>query len=32
MFDGPINVPLWNYYEIDVFLCWVWTLEIEFFF
>ena len=32
MFDRPIDVPMRNYCEIDVFLWWVWNLEIKFFF
>ena len=26
MFDELVDVPMKNYCEIDVFLCWVWTL------
>ena len=32
MFEEPVDVLAINYYEIDVFLYWVWTLKkIEFF-
>jgi len=32
MFDEPIDVPMKNCCEIDMFLCWVWILKkIEFF-
>ena len=31
MFDGPIDVSMWNCCEIDVFLCWVRILKLSFF-
>ena len=28
VFDGPIDAPMLNCYEINELLCWMWTLEI----